>query len=280
MLLRPLAAQLGVLLGVVTGTLPLLPPALPQARCRRWAQDVLSHADPVRASLNFGPYPRIRLQMISCSTRGFFWAQVRHVVHSAHPDRRLFRTLVPNNMNERGRLHDHGPQDVGRGSREVFQNCIHRCVDGEEPCRVAFSIRISDGCGNESRRDSELRRDAQSAVQQPETEAEHTQNLSKQTISGVTFRWDVQLSGSAARRPKENFYVRDFVGCDEVGSSRDRTVGRDEKSGTCKVQHTSVVKRVPRGHREWQSSSATWADDEPVSMVRGDCVEQSEFPGV
>ena len=70
---------------------------------------------------------------------------------------------------------------------------------------MATLTRRSYRCGTKSRRGSELWWDAQSAVQQPRSRG-RTCIEPEQTISGVAFRWDAQLFGLAALRPKEDFY--------------------------------------------------------------------------
>ena len=61
----------------------------------------------------------------------------------------------------------------------VCRSCIHRCVEREKR-RTA-----------ESHKDSELLRNAQSAIQQPSARSTLCAEP-EQTISGVTFRWDAQ----------------------------------------------------------------------------------------
>ena len=60
-------------------------------------------------------------------------------------------------------------------------------------------------------------------------------------------RWDAQLAGSEARRPRDDLHARDSEVCDEVpavGTSRDRAVGREATSRTSVVQYEYAVKRV------------------------------------
>ena len=112
------------------------------------------------------------------------------------------------------------------------------------------------------------------------------QRQSADDLWSQIIRWDVQSAGSAARRPKDDFHARNLEGCDEVaaaGTSRDRPVGREEKSGTRHVQSCTAVKHVPGWQRDgamtliWQPSSATLAEDELERKARG--VEQSVVPG-
>ena len=106
----------------------------------------------------------------------------------------------------------------------VCRSYTHRCVEGEEPCQVAILIRSCDRCGNESRRDSELRRDAQSAVQQPRG---GTCAKPEQTISGVTFRWDVQLTGSAAAWRPKDLHARESDCCNATQREAETRLHRE-----------------------------------------------------
>ena len=58
-------------------------------------------------------------------------------------------------------------QDKRRDGRVLLSGEEEVIGMDEEPCHVAILIRNSDSCGNESRRESEFRWDAQLAVQQP-----------------------------------------------------------------------------------------------------------------